>query len=398
MEQFTTHRASGDERPKVSADSSLERQIADYDKKIQPLDKKIKSLQDQLDAAAGAERKSIQGQIEEAKSEREVEEVPSDIQLQWEKEVNFPEEPSYLAPTNLGNILNATSGYIWSRYRIDMTALWPQSETIVADKGALPGRIDNAKAAMDFLLNLSFILAAFGLEYLIVKVGLKQDGGLACLVYWLLAYAAYRAALGKARAWGDAVQMAFDLHRDALRQALNVRKFTSRADEKDVWEKVSGWLLWGEKADEVFEGEPTAPDVAIESSANVKVAHVERITTINRDKRTSQTDRGHTAAIIEKYVDYWLTINHAAAGQTTETDNGAASGVFVSVTDQRAPLIDSVPTGQLAGHGPRCLGACHSADGFRAPARSGRCGRSIKCRPTAHCYCTISCRFIRFSP
>jgi hypothetical protein len=94
-------------------------------------------------------------------------------------------------------------------------------------------------------------------------------------VFLFLAYVAYQAAVVKARTWGDAVEMAFDMYRSPLQSHLGIRPFTSAEDEREVWQKISQWLLNGTPCDEAFVGIPpyTVPSstLTIKPSANLTV-------------------------------------------------------------------------------------------------------------------------------
>lgn len=278
------------------------------------------------------------------------------LQLRWERETNFPAEASYLAPTALGNILNATSSRVWQRYHIDMAALWSHLETIIADKTAIAARIDNSKATLDFFLNLAAVLVLFGTEYLIVGLTQHQGrAGLAALIFWLLAYLLYRVAWGRARTWGDTVQMAFDLYRDDLRKALGLRSFINQNDELDVWEKASGWLLWGDRAPEIFASEPktTTPALTLNSSDNVHVKCEKRVCDAD-ERRPPQEATQHVELI--SHMDYWLLVTNSIAGSGDQV-TPAADGVFVTICDPGVPQIAAPPTGVLLGVNPEAITA-----------------------------------------
>lgn len=260
---------------------------------------------------------------------------------------SFSTEPEHIAPTALGNVLNATAGYLWEHYRIDMVALWPHMETVVADLSgaALATRLGNAKGTLDFLLNLAVVLVAFAAEYLALQVGFPLDMGQWSAVLWsalslALAYLAYRVAVQAAGGWGNVVQMAFDLHRDDLRKALGLRAFASQADGRTVWERISRSLLWKDPVDDVFGGEPShaGPSPSVTTSGNAAIALVDSTLTRERDpdNRTAETARW-TA-----YVNYVILVGAAPPAQDA-CDTPPAEGVYVLVVDPQAPSIDAAP-------------------------------------------------------
>lgn len=167
---------------------------------------------------------------------------------------SFAREEAYLYPTSLGNVQNATASYIWYHYGVDMAALWPHMDSTVAGANKdLSGRIDSEKAALDFLVNITFLLILFAVELIVQSFFLQaQLSVLLALIPLVLARTTYLAATSKARTWGDVVQTAFDFYRDDLRKQLSIRPFTSEEDERQVWQRVSSLFLWGVAADDVF--------------------------------------------------------------------------------------------------------------------------------------------------
>jgi hypothetical protein len=167
---------------------------------------------------------------------------------------SFAKEEAYVYPTSLGNVQNATASYIWHHYGVDMAALWPHMDSTLAGVNKeLMGRIDSEKAALDFLVNMTFLLVLFAVELIVQSFFLQtQLSVLLALIPLFLARITYLAATNKARTWGDVVQMAFDFHRDDLRKHLSIRPFTSEEDEREVWQRVSSLFLWGVPADDVF--------------------------------------------------------------------------------------------------------------------------------------------------
>ncbi len=249
--------------------------------------------------------------------------------------LNYPEQ-QYIAPTDLGNAVNVTSDYIYNRYGIEMAALWTQMENIVADDKPLQARLDNEKAALDFMVNLSVLLDLFALEFLLVRVWLGEFPSAAggALVFLVLGYAVYRVAVTKARSWGDAVQCAFDLHREDLRKKMRVREFRGLTDERAVWEKLSGWLMWGKPFPEnVFEA--SAPAVSTVCSENIKVSLDSAVEGEARVPPLGAAPKVEYAPLVR----YMLLVNNPAAGQTPV----AADGAHVIITDTRVPRIDTLP-------------------------------------------------------
>ncbi|HEX8597396.1 MAG TPA: hypothetical protein VF952_02660 [Chloroflexia bacterium] len=270
----------------------------------------------------------------------------------WAKITSFPEEDGFLAPTALGNVMNATASYIWRHYRIDFTALWPHMETVMSDSTdhkALKSRIDNEKSALDFLVGLTFTILLFGAEYLLFNAFLlKELSGLVVLGGLLvLAFITYRVAVGKARSWGDAVQMSFDLCRDELRKKLGIREFRSWADEQDVWTRVSGWMLWGgvgideDVPEDAFkvQGEslPLSATVTVPNKIQHKLEYgVTSMVPATAAIREPASGTGNYVLQYRRSVEYALMLQ-------TDSDK-PIDNVQVIISDPQVPYIGAAPT------------------------------------------------------
>lgn len=150
-----------------------------------------------------------------------------------------------IEPTRLGNVLLATQSQLYRRWGIDMTALWSQLESTAAvtDSPAIATAADE-KATLQLMANLVMISAAFTLEaFVFDSLHRRWDSALAALLLLPAAYVCYRIAVAQARSWGDAVQVALDLHRNDLRQSLGLREATSTLDARRLWQQASRFFL-----------------------------------------------------------------------------------------------------------------------------------------------------------
>ena len=283
---------------------------------------------------------------------------PHQIQERYDFQQSYPVDEAYLMPTDLGNALNATSLFINRRYGIDMAALWPHMQSAIADDKALVARLDGDKATLDFLLNLSFMLMVFTVEAGMVYALLGQWlSVLLSLLFLLLAYLIYRTAVGQARSWGDAVEMAFDLHRNDLRTKLGLQEFKSRSEERRAWQEVSKWFIWGATGDEVkaggtwdhdafFDKPGDTATATVTCSDNVKVTHTETLITEaehQEPKPPAQTISGEAGKI-----EYTVMVSHAPSDSALLGNACPPNSVFVLITDPRVPFIAKVPESALA--------------------------------------------------
>jgi hypothetical protein len=260
-------------------------------------------------------------------------------------------------PTALGNVQGATVSYIYNHYGIEMAALWPHMESVVeAADSALSKRIDNEKAALDFLVNMSFLSIVFAIELLVQFFILFSRTSLPWILLPIaLAVITYQGAVLKARTWGDVVQVAFDMHRDDLRQKLGIRPFTSQEDERTVWKKVSNLLLWGEPAGDIFiSGDAAKPAVApgatkpavadekvtVRPLADIK-ADIQSIV-VSLDTPSGAQDLNIAAdnnlVVVSQYIDYFLVVHN--------TTHQEIRNALLYVTDSRIPIIYTKPIAQ----------------------------------------------------
>ncbi len=278
---------------------------------------------------------------------------------------SFAAEEAFTYPTMFGNVQQATQDYISRHYGIDMIALLPHMESVIANNNvdtALSSLISNEKSALDFLVNMTCLFVLFAIELTAQFFTLPSPWTLV----WvggslLLAVVTYNGAIVKARSWGDVVQAAFDMHCDDLRQKLGLRAFTSKDDEREVWRKASRYLIWGDPAGDIFD--PTASSSSDKASSaqtagpdkSQKQAYSDSDTSSSPDDVTCAThskvytdiqstitdvnalppDAGATWQKIAKRIDYRLIV--------TNTTRHSINDVFLYVTDERFPVIQHVP-------------------------------------------------------
>lgn len=274
-------------------------------------------------------------------------------------------------PTALGNVQSATVSYIYNHYGIEMAALWPHMESVVeAVDITLSKRIDNEKAALDFLLNMSFLSIIFAIELIVQSFILfSKQSILWIAIPIILAAITYQGAVLKARTWGDVVQVTFDMHRDELRQKLGVRPPTSLEDEREVWQRVSKLLLWGKPANDAFvtgtsadkssggtvqiatggsSSVPKTAKAATNSGASDEKAAVKTFTSIEADihsivvnldtpdnAKDLNISTDDNLMIINQYIDYFLAVRN--------TSDQEIKDVFLYITDARIPIIYIAP-------------------------------------------------------
>jgi hypothetical protein len=129
--------------------------------------------------------------------------------------------------------------------------LWPRFMGKI--ESGFAATIDEAKASLDFMINLSFLCALSGI--LIASCGLftRTNFSVPSVFFWAwrsllflgLSALFYTFSIGRARAWGEQVKSAFDLYRFGVLQALGYQQVPqTRFEEKILWLRVTRQLLY----------------------------------------------------------------------------------------------------------------------------------------------------------
>jgi hypothetical protein len=125
------------------------------------------------------------------------------------------------------------------------------------------------RASRDILCNTAFVLWAFAVEGLVFFTFRGQPrNALLSLIAVPAGYVAYRAAVAKAEAWGDAVETLVDLHRDKLHAALKLPRYSNASEERRVWERATRFFVSVDdpaRGDDVFERQDAPAVTAIPS-------------------------------------------------------------------------------------------------------------------------------------
>lgn len=153
-----------------------------------------------------------------------------------------PQEPDYkkyVMPTRLGNILRNAELYPYLRYNMDAVLLWPRLYPVLPESFAKT--FDATKASLDFVVIVSAlsILFAFTAGGLVLAINGPIWLFLLCFLGgFLLAWLAYRSALGTAVAYGQLIKSAFDLYKANLLKQMGYKAPSSQAQEQKAWKNL----------------------------------------------------------------------------------------------------------------------------------------------------------------
>jgi hypothetical protein len=156
---------------------------------------------------------------------------------------HFPDDERWLLPTGFGNTLRAFETYPRVMYGVEAIDGWSRILAVVPEE--YRSLIDNAKAHVDFWVNMGFVSVFLLVEYL--SIALSQHSW---KVIWLLVLIVLALLVSPYRAkrvaveWGDLVKSVFDLYRFDLLEALGIELPKSRKEERGLWTKISQAIIY----------------------------------------------------------------------------------------------------------------------------------------------------------
>jgi len=159
---------------------------------------------------------------------------------------NYPPPPRLAQgclPTALGNRLRAAEYYPLERYGIDAVVIWPRLRPLLPPE--MSNRINAARTTLDTTVSLLGLSAAFGTIWPIVLLAKGGHNALAalCLVAWPITWAAHRAVLQAAGAYGQEMRVVFDLYRHALLHHLELGIPREATAERCLWDGLAQFYL-----------------------------------------------------------------------------------------------------------------------------------------------------------
>ena len=155
----------------------------------------------------------------------------------------FPDDGDYILPTRFGNQFRAIEVYSRIIYGLDAIPAWPRLHAVMPEHAR--NMIADAKAQLDFCINLSFGGWLIGLLYLVFATWYR------CLPQvWLLlpvvivGFGGYRLSGSALRNYGEYVKSAFDLYRGDLAKQLGLELPRASEAECEMWRAVSRMMIY----------------------------------------------------------------------------------------------------------------------------------------------------------
>ncbi|MDT0343879.1 hypothetical protein [Streptomyces litchfieldiae] len=151
----------------------------------------------------------------------------------------FPLPDHLVTPTALGNALAAIGDRAGRPYGLDAVAAWPRLYSVLGEQHR--ALVDDRRDTVDTAARMCAVMA---LTAPVSAVLLARSGWwlALALVPLALSWISYRGAVQAALAYGESVQVAFDLHRFDLLAALRLAAPAGQADERALNVQLSD--LW----------------------------------------------------------------------------------------------------------------------------------------------------------
>ena len=166
----------------------------------------------------------------------------------WRLDRAFRSDTDHVLPTRLGNVICAFERHSMLRWGLNAIAAWPRIELLLSD-GERQAHSD-VKGNLSFFLNASLLAILAGGVLLADEIVNHPMDSPAAVLYgapFLVGALCYRASIGAAIEWGEAVRSSIDLHRLELYDRIGLRVPNGFVDEHDnVAPALNAALLRGE--------------------------------------------------------------------------------------------------------------------------------------------------------
>jgi hypothetical protein len=148
----------------------------------------------------------------------------------------FPDSDEFILPTSFGNTIRSFEVYPRVMYGVDSIPAWPRLYAVIPKD--YREALDDAKALVDFWINLWLVSIIILAEYLLMA-GINHQFNRSSVFITgslvLASLASYNRATASALGWGSLVRSSFDLFLDDLRIKLGYLKPASPARQREMW-------------------------------------------------------------------------------------------------------------------------------------------------------------------
>jgi len=152
----------------------------------------------------------------------------------------FPDSDEFVLPTSFGNVIRSFEVYPRVMYGIDSIPGWPRLYAVIPKD--YREALDDAKALVDFWVNLWLASIIILMEYLVI-VAIHQKFNRSSIFitgFMLIAvFTSYNRATTAALGWGSLIRSSFDLFLNDLRLKLGYLKPANHTRQKEMWTSFS---------------------------------------------------------------------------------------------------------------------------------------------------------------
>jgi hypothetical protein len=155
----------------------------------------------------------------------------------------FPDDERWVLPSSFGNVIRAFEVYPRVMYGLDSIPGWHRLLAVMPEEYRV--LVDDAKAQVDFWVNLCFLSLVFVAEYLAVAAFTCR-----LALFWLplVAVAVALTAISRAKStairWGDLVKSGFDTSLPKLRKTLGFPQPATLEEERALWRAFSQAVIY----------------------------------------------------------------------------------------------------------------------------------------------------------
>lgn len=155
----------------------------------------------------------------------------------------FPDGEFWLLPTSFGNTLRAFEVYSRVMYGVDSIEGW--SRLLAVLPGDYQKLIDDAKANVDFWVNILFLGFVAIIEYFVLAIYFRVwVWWLSPILVALVLLVAYSRATHSVVEWGTKVKAAFDLYLPDLWEKLGFEPPESHEEKVKTWKQFSQAIIY----------------------------------------------------------------------------------------------------------------------------------------------------------
>jgi hypothetical protein len=172
----------------------------------------------------------------------------------------YPSDPGRVRPTRLANVLAAVEEDLAREYGLDAVVAWPRLNDVLASRTR--GMVEQRRDRMDGAARAAASALVVGFLVCVVALSARSPVLLVVAVTaGLTAQIGYRGAVRAAHAYGEALRVAFDLHRFDMLAALRIPLPQSADQERALGNELSRMWTRGTPVDTVYRHAPLDEDV-----------------------------------------------------------------------------------------------------------------------------------------